>query len=227
MKCIINFAKGSWYPRGQDRLFRSLYDIKYDGHIFRYNDESEVGSPLHSVSPYAFKVAAIRKAVNDGFKYVTWVDASVWAIRDTLNYDSYLSNNSHFFVESGFNTATWSSDTSLESFGISRDDAETMPMLMAIFFGLNFNYDVCHKWLDRMEEKANDGKTFFGSWNNDSLSESKDARCKGHRHDQTAASIIASQLGMKLNVGHESYFQYYYGNMEEIGNSVTFVAQGM
>jgi len=32
---------------------------------------------------------------------------------------------------------------------------------------------------------------------------------------------------MGLVRGHETFFQYYYGDMSEIGRSVPFVAQGM
>ena len=47
-----------------------------------------------------------------------------------------------------------------------------------------------------MLELAVDNITFPGPHNNDNLLASKDRRVKGHRHDQTAMSVIAIRLGM-------------------------------
>ncbi len=46
-------------------------------------------------------------------------------------------------------------------------------------------------------------------WKNDEQQVSADPRVRGHRHDQTAASIIAWQLGMDRVTAHDTYFQYY------------------
>jgi hypothetical protein len=37
---------------------------------------------------------------------------------------------------------------------------------------------------------------FKGSWNNDNLTESQDARCLGSRHDQSILSLIVAKMGL-------------------------------
>jgi len=47
-----------------------------------WQNESQIGAPPHNQNPYAFKVYGFRKAEQAGHRFVVWLDASVWAIRD-------------------------------------------------------------------------------------------------------------------------------------------------
>ena len=235
--CIINFAKGSWYTAGQDRLVDSLEQVGYDGDILKWREEAEIdGCPSHQMAPYAFKPYALQHAVNQGYETVIWADASVWAIRNIQPMIDHIEKHGHMFF---FNcwSHVWTSDACMNSFGLIRDQLRKVPHLMGICMGWNMRRPKCQVFLERWLEKANDGVTFPGAWTNANQEVSTDPEVKGHRHDQAAASIIAWGLGMETIVAHETYFQYYENpqkttfmqnpTFEMIKPGVVMVAQGM
>jgi hypothetical protein len=54
---------------------------------------------------------------------------------------------------------------------------------------------------------ARDGVSFLGPWDNRDGRCSPDPRCKGHRHDLTAGSLLAYRMGMKTTA-HPTYIVY-------------------
>lgn len=212
---ILNFAKGKWYPMGQLRLSRSLDDVGYTGGRMFIRDEQEVGAPRHDDSPYAFKPALFNAAKAEGYDLAIWMDAAIFAIRDVRPMFEHLEQHGHMFFVNG-HVGPWSSDAALKSFGVDREDAMRMIELTGCCLGIDFRNARSLEWLRRWTEKSLDGVTFPGHWTNDNAEVSTDPRVNGHRHDQTAASIIAHQMGMPLVVGHEiqhpggeGLFQYY------------------
>lgn len=233
-KCVINFAKGQWYPRGQARLNQSLKDTGFDGDILLYSDESQVGAPPHQQCPYGFKPFALLKAFTSGYTQVLWCDASVWAIRNIQPMFDHIDQHSHMFF---LNTCSgeWTSDACLDQFSLTRNEAMNIPMLMGICMGFNMAHPMCQEFFRRWLRAAQDGKSFPGSWTNESGQVSSDPRVKGHRHDQSAASLIAWKLGMGLIVPHETFFEYYRhphgglfdGNLSLVQPHTVMIAQGM
>lgn len=235
-KCVINWAKGAWYPEGQARLVKSLRKVGFSGDILTFTEESEVGCPPHNQVPYAFKPYAINFAVSKGYELILWCDASCWAIKPVDGMFEEIEKNNYMFFHN-CSCGPYSSDASLASFGISREESFNIPMLMGICMGFNMKSEVCQEFQRRWFEKANDGVTFPGSWYNHNKEVSADPRVMGHRHDQTAASLIAHQLDMKFIVPHHTYFQYYQNpsnttyakdpDMSMINGNVVMIAQGM
>lgn len=235
-RCVINVATGAWYPRGQERLVNSLKTVGWDGDILAFTDEQSVDAPSHKISPYAFKPFALQRAVNRGYDLVLWADASCWAVRPIAPMFEHLQQHGHLFFLN-CNTGNWSSDASLRSFGLTRGESFDIPMLMGICMGWDMTRPICQEFLKRWLEKAQDGVTFPGSWTNHHHEVSSDPRVYGHRHDQTAASIIAWKLDMPLVVPHETYFQYYINptgtahsenpDMSMVREHVVMVAQGL
>lgn len=222
-KCVINYASENWYPRGQQRLQQSLKDTGFNGDFLKWSDAHEIGSPTHQEAPYAFKPHALKSAFTRGYELVLWCDASVWAVKPIDSVFGYLSEHSHMFF---YNTCAgeWTSDACLNGFGISREAAMKIPMLMGICMGFNLTHDVTRKFLNQWLEKSRDGFSFPGDWRNDHNQVSSDPRCKGHRHDQSVASILAFNLGMEYIVPHETFFSYWSPSMKE---SVVLTGQGM
>jgi hypothetical protein len=207
-KCVINFARNGWYPAGQRRLDASLRNVGFDGDVLIWSEEQQIGAPGHGVSPYAFKPFALREAARRGYDLVIWADASVWAIRNIEPMFGHLERNGWMLF---FNcqAGSWTSDACLASFGVTRDQAMEIPMLMGICMGWNLKWPQCQAFLSSWLEKASDGVTFPGSWTNRQQEVSTDPRVLGHRHDQSAASLIAWRLNMDLIAPDETYFQYY------------------
>lgn len=235
-RCIINFAKGGWYPQGQQRLLDSLKLVGWTDPVLSFSDEAEIGAPSHQSSPYAFKPFALQYAFSMGFEQVVWADSSVWAIKPIEPMFEHLTKHGHMFFHNA-NAGAFSSDASLKSFGIDREDSFNINMLMGICMGWDMRHPKCIEFMRRWQEKSTDGVTFPGAWTNHNQEVSSDPRVKGHRHDQTAASFIAHQMCMELIIAHETYFQYYENptrnlfvlnpTLEMIRPGVVMVAQGM
>lgn len=233
-RCVINFAKGAWYPRGQARLFKSLKDTGYIGEIMLASDEASINAPTHEQCPYGFKPYALRKAHLAGYTHVLWCDASVWAIRDIEPMFKHIDEHGYMFF---LNTCSgnWTSDACLDQFGLTRDESMNIPMLMGICMGFNMTHPITLEFFGRWMKAANDGKSFPGSWTNHNHEVSSDPRVYGHRHDQSAASLIAWKLGMELIVPHETYFEYYRhprgglfdGDLSLVKPHTVMIAQGM
>lgn len=238
-RCIINFANSNGpigYIMGQKRLEDSLKAVNFDGDVFIFKNENEIGCSPHKDVPYGFKAFAFKSVIEKGYDSILWCDSSVWAIKPLDGIFNEIETNGYCMFHN-CNTGPFSSDASLQSFGITREEAFQIPMLMGCCFGLNMTTNICKEFYNRFFEKANDGITFQGSWTNKNNEISNDSRVYGHRHDQTASSIIAHQLGMKFITPHLTYFQYYQNptnesyeknpNMSMIYTNVLLLAQGM
>jgi hypothetical protein len=221
--CIINYAQGCWYPAGQARLRESVSTVGGGYPVLTFTNAAELGCPPHGDVPYAFKPYAFKKAMELGYDLILWCDASVWAIKPLKPVFDYLEQHSHLFFQNS-NVGRFSSDACLEGFGLSRDDALTMPELTGCCLGINATAPVTQEFFRQYFAKANDGFSFIGAWTNERRQVSSDPRCFGHRHDQTCASIIANRLGMQFLVPHETYFSYW---APVVKDSVVLLAQGM
>lgn len=235
-RCVLNWAKGAWYPEGQKRLVDSLKKVGFQGDVFAFTEEHQIGCKTHAEVPYAFKPYAFKYIMEQGYDQILWCDASVWAIKPIDVIFEEMEKNDYCLFHN-CSAGEYSSDASIASFGITREESFAIPMLMGLCMGFNMNAEICKEFHKRWFEKANDGITFPGSWHNNNKEVSEDSRVRGHRHDQTAASLIAHQLGMKFIIPHFTYFQYYQNptntafskdsDMSLINNSVVMVAQGI
>ena len=115
---------------------------------------------------------------------------------DQIVKDGYL------LLRNGWWSGEWCSDAALEPLGITREESMTIPHIMACVMGLDLRVERSVEFLEKYYEKANDGVSFIGAWDNKSGQVSKDPRVLGHRHDQTAASVIAWKLGMRNWLEH-------------------------
>jgi hypothetical protein len=207
-KCVLNLAtRDGWYPLGQQRLFNSLHDVGFDGDIITLLGEKSVRSPMHNEVSYAFKAYAMKKVYDAGYDMALWLDCSAWAIKPIDVVFDIIAEKGHYFESCGWSLGQFSSDASLAKANLDRESAFYMPMLSSGMTGINFRTDKGKQFVQKWYDMANDGVTFNGDWTNLNNEISNDNRVKGHRHDQTAASIIAHELGMHISEQH--YFEYF------------------
>lgn len=223
-KVIINIAT-EYHSNGQRRLMATL-ENRYDGDILFWTKESDVGAPLHTDNPYAFKIYAFEKAKSLGYKNILWLDASVYCVNDVQPVFDIIEKEGYIMQYAGQKLGAWANDNCLEYFNLTRDDAmDIICYGNAGFLGLNFDFEISNKFFELWKKAAIDG-IFKGAWNNNNKTESKDERCKGHRHDLTCGSIIAHKLGMEYKKGTE-WLQYAAPDDAVLNDTIIFKAQGI
>lgn len=214
--CVVNFAtETGWYKEGQVRLLDSLQAVGFKGDVLSWVGEESLKCPPHQKVPYAFKVYALVQAYLSGYDLALLLDCSMVAIKPLDEVFNHIEEHGHFIQENGYSVGEWCSDAALETLHITREEAFTIRDCSAGCTGLNFKNKQAVAFLKYWFEKANDNITFIGGWDNKNGEVSKDERVLGHRHDQTAASVIAYKLNMKL-MPRDYYFSYYTPRHESV-----------
>lgn len=224
--CIINVSNGGWYGDGQDRLVKSLKMVGYEGDLLLWKNSYPPNCPTHQEVPYAFKPYAFKEAKRQGYELVLWVDSAVWAIDKLGIVWSTLKDIGYILFKNSFVSGVWTSDACLEKLGKTRDESFSYPHLMACCMGLDLTTDICNEFLDKWFDHANDGISFPGPWSNDNFEASKHPRVKGHRHDQTVASYLTWDLGMRnWLIPRDTFFTYYSAGMK-LNQNIKLITQG-
>lgn len=213
-KVVVSFADGAGnYAKALMRLEQSLRLVNFDGEFKGINDYAHIGSPHHKGTPdsvpYAFKAYSIKKAMEEGARYILWCDSVVYATKPIQPIFDYIKEHGYLiFNNVGFSIGDYTSDACLQKHGMSRKESFYHPMLMSCVQGFDVEHPVAKEFLKQYIEAASDGVSYNGSWTNEDLQVSNDARCKGHRHDQSKASLIANSLGMAITNAQMTYLAY-------------------
>lgn len=165
----------------------------------------------------AFKTFCFHEAKRRGYEDILWIDSPIVALRSLEPIFQMIHDNGYvtFTNNYGQSLGQWSSDEVLARHGISREEAMLIPETPTSVIGLNLTRDLGRDFLDRWHQMTTDGLTCRGTsapiqsvedhyaiaWNKDGRV-SKDPRVGGHRFDQTAAGIIAHQMGMLPYADH-------------------------
>ncbi len=213
-RVILNVSTGP-YVRGAQRLRRAVTDP-----VMAWDNAMPPGSPPHQRMPYAFKAWAIAAARAARYDLILWADASIVPIRSMEPLWALIESQGYWFSRNGWTNGQWCSDAALPLLGVTREEALEQPHVVATTFGLNLQHDIGAEFAAEYLRLAQNG-SFRGPWTNKNREASADARVLGHRHDQTAASVIAARLGMKLT-DPPAWFAYRGGEVE----STVLVADG-
>ena len=195
-RAIVNVATTTRFQRGQVRLLQSLgrHDPK-STHLVWVNAASHW--PLHEHTPYAFKAFSLMEA-SAQFDLLLWCDSSIVAQASLEPLWKRIERDGYWFAQVGppcypaWTNYEW---TAREAYGHLFPEMElkkaqelnrTFPQVYGTAFGLNVKSMIGKMFLEEFYRLANT-TAFCGSWEN-------------HRHDQTAASVLAWRLGMKLTV---------------------------
>lgn len=198
-KVIVNLVSPiERYLEGQKRLIESFYALgggNDECDFISCIGENSVQSPLHSENPYAFKIYAIEKMLSMGYEQILWLDASIVFVKNVKPIFDWIEEKGFFFEHCGFSVANWCNDETLNYFGITREEGQTMPLFSAGFTGLDFTNPIAVEFFNKWKQSMLDGY-FRGSWEN-------------HRHDLSCASIIANQMGLAKDFSDGgNYFAY-------------------
>jgi hypothetical protein len=210
--CVISLATGrTAYLSCLKRLEESLRHVRFRGDFLGWSDELPEGSPTQLESPMAFKTFCFHEAKRQGYRLVLWIDAPVVALRSLKPIFTMIRDNGYvtFTNNYGQSLGQWSSDEVLEHHKINREQAMRIPETPTSVIGLDLESAAGMEFLNRWHAFCTDGLTCRGrrepyrsaddhyavAWNHQSCI-SKDPRVGGHRFDQTAAGLVAHELGM-------------------------------
>lgn len=216
--CVVSFGNKYWYTDGVKRLRKSLELVGYDGGVLTRSEYPE-GCPTEEEARKAYKPYLLKEAAAQGYRKLLWLDASVWAIRPVDKIFDMIRRVGWYLVDESWNTGQWTTDASLESLCITREESWNIWHLASGIVGISMDSEKGRVFLDEWFRMANDGKSFVGPRWSPSVEKpghgevgfcSDDPRVLGHRADQTAASVISWKLGMlptvkKTNYGYVSW----------------------
>jgi hypothetical protein len=196
---IINVALGYWYPKGQQRLLRSLDAHGFDGHVLAWEQWPTDG--YDTSIPYNCKAAALEVAINMGFTRILWLDCSAWAVRPITPLLDLISAKGYYLASCGYSASQTCNDRILSYAGITRDKAMDIPDAASGTIGLDITHPRSLNFARQFIQYAKDG--MFGGNRVHDPADSADPRFLFSRQDQSAATLIAHQLGMPLDqLGH-------------------------
>jgi len=213
-KVVVSFADGTGhYIKAMARLELSLKQVGFDGSFKGINDYGHIGSPHHKGSPeaipYAFKALSIKKAIEEGADLLLWCDSVVYATKDISPIFDHIEKHGYLFFDNlGYSIGDYTSDACLDKYGMSRQEAFNTKMIMACVMGFDLRNNEALNFLRQYIDAVFDGVSYPGSWTNENLQVSNDMRVKGHRHDQSLASILIKVLGLDITNAQSTYFAY-------------------
>lgn len=191
---IINVATGP-YVRGQRRLRAS---IPQDADFLAWTDQLAPGSPPHGRVPYAFKAHAIQEARRRGYELILWADASVHVIAPLAPLWAQVECDGYWIGRNGWINGEWTCDAAYRDLGVTREENWQIQHVVATAFALDLRHEIARQCADEYFRLAQT-RAFCGPWTNDRGQASPgNPSVRGHRHDQTALSVIAWRLGMRL-----------------------------
>jgi hypothetical protein len=203
VRIAVSVATGLHYVLKQERLLDALLrDPCHPCSSYFWTNALPPGSPSHEAVPYGFKAYALEQAarlVPNDPPTLMWMDSSIYLVKSLEPLWQSIESRGYWFSNNPpWNCGEWTCDSALEPLGITREEAFDIPQVIATCFGLDMRHEIAREFLKEYKRLADTPGAFQGPWTNENGQASKDPRVKGHRHDQTAASVIAYRLGMKL-----------------------------
>lgn len=203
MRTVVTVATGP-YIKGQQRLLAEV--VRQDYNYKHWSGSLPGGSPAHKDVPYAFKAFAMKAAAaeQDGENTtLLWCDSCMIPIRSMEPIWEQIESDGYFVMNNGFSNYEWTADSAYKDLfpRLTYDCAcrlnREISHVVGGLVGLDLTKDVGQKFLAEWYRLASETKAFCGPWIN------ANAACgppdvRGHRHDQTALSVIAWSLDCKL-----------------------------
>lgn len=179
-------------------------------------DELPEGCPPHDVQQYAFKIHVMQRAIDAGFHYVMWMDTAFAPVASIEPIWRHVQEHGWYVAPQGDSKlGNWCKDEALRHYGISRDEAMSIPLVYSGLVVLDMQSRIGKQiWLDWQSlclRGAFDGPHFNSpiiptkpiyAWERHGYKWighcSFDPRCEGHRHDEAALSYVLHSYGCKL-----------------------------
>ena len=216
-RAVVNVATNEYYRKGQDRLAKSFREIDPMAELKLYHDMPE-GCPKHADRPYAFKAFAMREA-SRGCDVVLWCDALILPIRPMEPFWQQVERDGYFLVQGAESNYPWTAESAYQelfpgmSLAAARELNKKIPQIVGGIIAVDFRSRIGSDFFEEYFRLASSTTAFCGPWANTNCQTKPnygptssyttgpcgEADVIGHRHDQSAASVIAWNLRMKLS----------------------------
>ncbi len=205
-RCIVGCGIGLHYRKMLRSTVNHCEVYCPDAWKLWYDDYPE-GCPPHRDNPYAFKIHALQRAIDAGFRYILWMDTSFQPIGSIEPLWKHIEEHGWFAAKQGDSVlGAWISDGALMRTSRTRDELMSVPLVYTGIVGLDMHEAkgkaIFESWRMACEMGMFKGPHFNGPEENVghkwSAPCSDDPRCKGHRHDEAALSLVLHQWGFKV-----------------------------
>lgn len=209
-RLVVNVSTGR-YVKGQERLTESLALYGEDYKIWR--DAYPPGSPTHEEMPYAFKARALWDALKKDCSLLLWADASIVALKPLQPIWDYAQEHGVWMADNGWNNAEWTADSAYpilfptQELEDARNLNRQIRHVVATTFAIDAGNVTGYNFLMEYLHYAGTG-CFKGPWKNTPETPCGPSETLGHRHDQSAASVIAWRLGIPLTQSPKFFTDY-------------------
>lgn len=201
------------FSRGLARIREDLQRLDFSGDFLAWDQRYPKGSPTQEQAPYAYKPFCLDELRRQGHGRVLWLDASIRIKKPLEPLFEIIEEDGYLIFEGSHSVGEYCKDEALETLGITREASFEIPACRSCVLGLDLNDPISAEFLRRLKDKAVDGITFPGpKWSGIQgwpRTVSMDPRVKGHRHDQTAASVIALELGMDRWRSKQAFREFF------------------
>ncbi len=210
-RAVVSVGTGR-YRDGLNRLHKSVEEFDPEASFCGWN-ELPANWPTHEEKPYAMKAYALETA-EMGAELLLWCDAAVIVVKPMDSLWKKIETEGAWIPLNGWTNYSWCADSAYADLfpGVPIEEAREInkqfPQVVATTFGVNVRHPIGYSFLREYIRLAKTN-AFCGPWSNTNnpnapqYHPSMMGPCGppdvlGHRHDQTAASLIAWRLGMKL-----------------------------
>ena len=220
--CIVSFGKNHNFKRGLDRLESRINEI-VSVPFFGFTDYP-LNCLTHEISPFAFKFFCIQECYKNGYNNILWLDSSVKIKTDLVDIFKFMETEGYFFIKNWHSVGDYCHDKALKTLQITREQSFNIPSLQGTNFGLNLNHPTSRIFLEKLLHLSQDGVTFPGPHDNNNHAASHHPRVLGHRHEQTAMSVVALRLKMNKWFQNETtWFEHDRSYVKNVASTVTDV----
>lgn len=226
-RVVCSVATDSW-TQMQDRLLKGMHalgeqTLAWTDALPRNCPRHRTGGTMSAsrddeCRPYAFKAYAMREAQGLGYTSILWCDSCIVPVRSLDEIWQKIETDGYWMCRNGFSNYEWTAESAYpDLFPDFADFKEPylkvnreIPHVVATAFAINTAHPKGAAFLDEYFRLASQTRAFCGPWQNSNAPKIPGRNNKrpsgpcgppdvlGHRHDQTAASVIAWRLGMKL-----------------------------
>jgi hypothetical protein len=190
------------FSRGLVRIKEDLLKFSFQGDFIAWDQYYPKNAPTQQQAHGAYKPFCFDEVQQQGYQLILWMDTSIQIKKPIEPLFELIEQNGYLIFEEQHSVGEYCKDEALETLEITREESFDLPCCRSGVLGLDLKNKRSAEFLRQWKEKASDGITFPGpKWSGVKgwpRTASQDPRVYGHRHDQTAASVIALKLGMDL-----------------------------